>query len=461
MSVRSSSFRPAEIVGLLLLLALLPTYVSSTADSLPLDFSAFWCAGKAVMLHQDPYLDRSVHQCQVSHGLISSLTIPLPYPPYAVAAFALPALIPYDASAVIWRLFLVAVAVLTAMALRRLANVSWLFAGALAVLQLIAVLPLGQVATVPICAFTWALVFIRDGRTLPASAMLAVTALLPNFAVAAWAAAFLTLRQQRIPLVAIGALLVATSFLAVGAGGVASYLAISSSFSGSIGKWFAQVGTLPLLASMGTPHLAASLIAFALLSVAIALGIIVGLRLRARYGGEHWPVASATAFSVIGAPYLHGWDIGFCLPFALMLWAASRNWKTAAALLLIATPWVHLVEHGGAAGAFAIPFLLVAADAAIGSRLLFAAAAAACITLVSSTLLRLADYAGAPAAAADTRFVAPPVPPNALADVRFDAFLNRPGPKRSGWYERVPTYVELIVLAIVAYRGANERDPQS
>jgi hypothetical protein len=460
-SVHLRSFRPAPIIASVLLAVLLPWYLYDVAKSFPIDFSSFWCAGRAVLRGQNPYLDSSLHGCQVAHGLVPSLTIPVPYPPYALLFFAALALVPFAICTVLWQVALIGNAWLTAYALRRLTGASWLLTFSLSALTLVAVLQNGQVATIPVCAFAWSLVFIREKRQLAATLALAVVAILPNFALAAWLATWLVVPRQRISLLVMGTVLAGVSFMAVHPAGVASYLAISSSFARSIGGWFAQVGWLPLLAATGVPPGLVPGIAYAILVASLAAGFFLGLRLGASAGEDYWVIATVTAAGVVGAPYLHGWDLGFCVPLALLLFMRwPENVLVRATLLLIATPWVQLVEHGGAQNAIAIPFILLVADAVTAAQLVPAALSALCIVLFSLALLTFAYDSGKDAAVADARFRSPALAPGALADARFDAFIARPGPRRTGWYERFPTYVELVFLTIATWKQSSRKIAQ-
>ena len=96
------------VIAACALAALLPAYVRSVAQSGATDFSAFWCAGRAVLQGADPYLDSSLHACETGAGLVPALTIPVPYPPYAMLLFAATAVFPQRLSFALWSVLLAA-----------------------------------------------------------------------------------------------------------------------------------------------------------------------------------------------------------------------------------------------------------------------------------------------------------------------------------------------------------------
>ena len=410
---------------------------------------AFWCGGSAVLAGQNPYFDRSIHDCQTTHGLISALTIPVPYPPYALAVFAALATLPEPIAFALFCAALVAAAALTCVGLMRLTGLAWHVPAAACALLLLPSLETGQVALFAICAFTWALVFVRERRPVPTTAALAAMALLPNFALASWLSAIACVGRLRAPLAVAAASLAALGWFVLGLPGWLSYIALLRSFSQAESSWFAQVGLAPLVAATHAPPALAAAISWALFAGFVILGLWCGLRLRAAYGGDEWVIATATAFAVAGAPFLHGWDVGFALPLATMLWARSPGRITGCALLLIATPWQQLVEHAGIASAIALPLLIVLADETLLARPIVSAAVASAISLLALTLFSFANAAGESVARSDARFTPPPIQAGALADVRYAAFARQS--RRSGWQERVPTLASLFWLVLVAF----------
>ncbi len=191
----------------------------------------------------------------------------------------------------------------------------------------------------------------------------------------------------------------------------------------------------------------------------IAFGIVCGVRLRERYGGDHWVVASATAFGVAGAPFAHGHDLGFILPLAMMAFAVAPSLWTALVVILVMTPWQILADDGGIEAAIAYPFLLVAIVVLMRGRLLVTAAVLAAIFLVGSALLRLSNGNETPSAVASRLAALPTPPPDALATIRWTRLNDSLGFGPYAWYERAPVYAGFVLLALTTIRLARETGP--
>lgn len=67
-----------------------------------LDFPAFYCAGEALDRHANPYLEMPLAACEqrVSTNAVfrQHVVVPAPLPPYALAAYGIVALLPYETS---------------------------------------------------------------------------------------------------------------------------------------------------------------------------------------------------------------------------------------------------------------------------------------------------------------------------------------------------------------------------
>src|SRR6266700_3322813 len=113
--------------GLAFFLIFLSTHPESRPQSLLRDFSAFYCAGQTIGRHADPYRNEPLGKCERSadrpnflERAPAYLAVPAPLPGYALAPFALLALLPYGAAACAWTLILLASFALTIRWLRAL-----------------------------------------------------------------------------------------------------------------------------------------------------------------------------------------------------------------------------------------------------------------------------------------------------------------------------------------------------
>ena len=451
------SLRGSVFIAVALFAVLVPFYVLDVARTFHIDFVAFWCAGQATLAHQNPYLEGSIHACETSHGLIESLTVPVPYPPYAMALFALLALVPEPFAYALWCAMTLAAAWLVAWALCRLTGLPLVLTGATALLLVIAdSLPLGQAAPIAACGFTLAVYFVREDRPVAAAIALAFAAIAPVFAAAAWIAAFVRVPRARVPLAAAAFVLAGIALLTTGPQTASQYFgAVLPAHGRSELNAFWQLGSVAVLHAAGVAEPAIAPIAYALLGIAIAAGIATGIALSRRYGGDHWVLACATAFAVAGAPFAHGADVAFALPVALMLFAQRPATLAAVALVFVATPWQHLVQDGGIQAAFVIAPLLVVSDAVVGSQMVLAVAIACTISAGTLAAYKLADAGKTQLVAAASLTRVPP--PESIAEARWQAFADASVNPSAAWLSRVPTCVASLVLVAAAVQSARRK----
>ena len=454
MAVRSSLSRPLLVIAGVLLLAVLPLFAGDLVRTFHIDFVAFRCAGAAVTHGRNPYLESSLHPCESAAGLLPGLTMPVPYPPYALPFFAALALASEPVAWAIWTVALIAATLAAARALAIVTGLPAIVTGsALCALVLVPSLLLGQVAAFALCAFALALLCLQRGAFGTAAAALAVSAILPNFALPLWIASFVCIPRMRWPLAAAAGVLVLLSVLVTNAGDAWTYVtAVLPAHGRSELYAFWQLGIPATLAIAGVPSQTSVVLGYVAYAAAILLGIAAGLRLRARFGGDVWILAAVAAFTVAGSPFVHDFDVGFALPLSLMLLAASPSKLTAAAAICIATPWAFLTQDTGASVAVVLPFLLVVAGAALDSSTIEAVVTVCAIAAVSVVGYR----AGAPAdlqlAAAHHLALHPALPPDALAEERWRAFADATKSVRVASITRLPTYLALALLLLASYR---------
>jgi len=451
---------PIAVIAAVLLCAILPFYVRDLAGGFRIDFVAYWCAGSAILRHQNPYLDASVHSCNVDLGLMPKLTLPIAHPPYVMPVFAALAVLPEKISFAVWCAVLLVCFAATVVALRRLTRLDWMLVTAATYLLLMPSFEFGQLVPIALCGFCWALVFVRDERPWAAAAALAVAAMLPNFAEAAWIATFICAPKSRLPLVAAGIALVLIGIAAIHWPTIVEYVnAVLPAYGRSELSAFWQLGSAATLHAAGLSDTAALRVAYVVLAAFVAAGIYAGLRLRDRFGGAHWVVAAAVAFGIVGSPYVHESDIVFALPLALLLLASLPDSKIVrAAAFIVVVPWQHLTNDVGVQAAMAVPFLLVLA-AAFFSRPLVAAAAVAAISLSSLALYRVLGSADAQMAAAQSLPVRV-LDPNALAEVRWTEFTENSHSVKGALAYRLFAYVALgSLIAVTFLEAGGEKRP--
>jgi hypothetical protein len=455
-------FRPSRailIVALASIVAFLPAYIRSLATTVHVDFNAFWCAGAAVRLHQNPYLDLSLHGCELGLGLFPPvITVPAPYPPYVMPLFAALSLLPAPASYWVWCALLIAAGVLTTVALTRLTSLPWsVTAAATAALVLVPSLYPGQLLPLCVCAFAWALLFMREGRVVAACAALAITAILPSFGIVAWIAAFASAPRARMPLVLTGGALLTIGLLAIGPHAALQYVtAVLPAHARSEVRTYWQLGSATVLHTLGVPEATAVPLADGLFALSVVLGIFVGMGLRARYGGDDWVPATATAFAVIGSPFVHGPDLGFALPLALLLLPIKPvTAATAIAVMLVIVPWQHIVYYPGVQAGIVIPFVLILADAVTGGRPVMTLAI---IAVIGALATFKSPDVGISRLLEIERLPVRTLPADALAEERWAAAATANAWVPTDYYARIPPYAGLLMLLGIAVRRTTSRE---
>ncbi|HET7813724.1 MAG TPA: hypothetical protein VFL13_05075, partial [Candidatus Baltobacteraceae bacterium] len=184
------------------------------------DFHAFYCGGKAMLAHADPYAGLTLGACEAQrfgYGLYAAthgLVAPVPFPGYAFVLFSAFALLPYLASALLWFLLTLACTAYCAFALSRLtAQPLWLTIVLVGSAYAIAVIGLGEVAPIALAALCGAALAMRSQQYWPACALLCVAAILPHVLLPVFAAVLLFVPRARLPLIACGAVLVVIDLL--------------------------------------------------------------------------------------------------------------------------------------------------------------------------------------------------------------------------------------------------------
>jgi hypothetical protein len=450
--------RGAIVIAAVVAAVLLPAYVSNVATAYQPDFNAFRCAGSAVLHGQNPYLDASLHDCEVAHGLEAVATIPVPYPPYVLWLFVVEALLPASLSYAVWCIVSIVFTVLAAVALKRLTDLSWsVVISATAVSLFIPNFFNTQPVTIAVCGLAWSLVLLEERRD-SAAIGLAALAVFPNFALGAWAAALACVKRLWLPLAGCIALFAAASIAAVGIVGIGPYVRELQAHGASEATLYFQLGSEAILYGLGVRPPYTAVVSVAAYFALVGIGIAVGMRLKQRFGNVSWPVASACAFETLGSPYMHGWDAAFALPFALMLLATARTRRSAVLAIAFVVPWEHLAEHGGIQGAITIPPLLVLFDAVAGGSTLVAAGAVTGVLLVTLFIANTSNSATEQRAAFE-RLPHPTPARDAVSDVRWTEYAHARTATVEDWLRKIPYYAALVLFLSSAFRRAYAAEP--
>ncbi len=340
-----------------LALAIVAVSIAAYAPFAPLrlaDFRAFYCAGRAVLSRADPYREHPLHECEraaLAPGIppgVAGVTVPAPLPGYAIALFAVPALLPFGPAAVLWICLSAAAAIGT---VRLLAITLEIAPAATAIVvglpAAIVAIPLGQVTPFVGLGLAAAAYGVRRGAYVLAAGGALLTALDPPVALAVCATLAIGVPALRSSLAAGTALLVAISLAALGpavnleyVGAVLHAHAVANvmdrtQFSATHFAWLA-----------GLDRGAAVALGSTWSALALPIGIGVALRLRRRYG-EAALVLVPPAFAVFGGLYVHYAQVALALPACLLAaHHAARQPRAKSALcagvFVLAIPWLAL-----------------------------------------------------------------------------------------------------------------------
>ena len=422
------------------------------------DFRAFYCAGQAELSGADPYRIHPLHECEQRYpapGLSPmhyGVTVPAPFPGFVLALFALLATLPFGFALAIWQgascLALGAAIVLVA----RTTNTS-LTANAIVIgfPAVVVALQLGQVTPFIVLAVAGSAALLQADRPR-AAALVALTALLdPHAGLALVLGVFVAVRPAR----------------AVLAAGAIALFALGVAVSGPSREWeyvrtvlpahalanltdAAQFSTTNLAFEAGaSPPLALTLGSLWYVG-ALAAGVIIALRLRARFGVAAVAYIPA-AFAVFGGAHTHFQQLALATPaFMLLCSAASgskRDFRTAVTFVA-AMPWLFV---GPFPWLFVVPPLLavVFAREMQGGRQVFRLAAASFVTLGIILIAILRSHTVRTLLHQD-------IAGNPLAEVSWQAFTVARNVPTETWYvvAKAPTVIAFIILFALLVRTA-------
>ena len=160
------------------------------------DFGAFWCGGRALLLHANPYLNEPLHACEAANSptffhLFSNVTVPAPLPPYALALFSLWTLVPFGIARAAWLILLAACVAAEANVIAKLSGRGYVFSlAACGFATAIPALTAGALAPIPIFMLTAAALMMRRQRWAIGAALLGGAMIEPNMVLPACVACF-------------------------------------------------------------------------------------------------------------------------------------------------------------------------------------------------------------------------------------------------------------------------------
>ena len=422
---------------------------------LMIDFRAYYCASLAQRQGRDPYFTASVHECESDtpapyYRAPKNVTVPAPYPPYALVFFAPLTFLPFAAAAILWWIALALSLLLAAYVLARIARQPMLVAWGALVLSLgLSSFWSGNVMPFAFAAIIVGALAVRHGRFAIAVPALAIAMVEPQVALPAALGLFVACSRARVALVVAAAVLGIISVASSGVAQSLSYLtAVAPAHALSEVSRDNQYSLSTVLAALRVPDVSAALagsISYVLVS---AIGVLLALRLARRFGDPSLSVLVPAAFSVLGGTFVHTEEIAVAIPACLLLFGktrALRPWLFIALILLV-VPWM-LATSAAMFLAPLFPVAYIAYSLSRGDRIATLGTALASTAMIAGLFALYALPAGHPAA--HVHFY-PPIDPR-LAESSWRQFVlpnvtNRP----VMWLLRLPTWAGLTILATCA-----------
>jgi hypothetical protein len=296
---------------------------------------------------------------------------------------------------------------------------------------------------------TLAALFLQRGRMIAASAFIAVAMIEPNVALPAAIGLFVAAKSARVPLLVAA---VAGGTLSIIAGGLAlnfEYaLTVLPAHALSEVSRDNQYSLSTVVAALGVPDRASVLVGTLSYAIMLALGVIVGYRLSYRLNCPAFAIVMPASFALIGGSFVHTEAIAAAVPASMLLASrapTARNWAVGAALLL-SVPWM-LATSASLFLAPLYPIAFIARTFWKSTRTLWLLSAVAAFAIIA-TLFILAEPSNAHVTIAE--HIRPTIDPALAESAWRDFVLNDSTNRLATWLLRLPTWIGLVVMAIVA-----------
>ncbi len=425
------------------------------------DFNAFYCAGAAIDRGADPYLAEPLGACEREPKPAPllpgtpNLSMPAPLPPYALAPFALLALLPYGVAGVLWSLFLAGCTAVTIVAVRRLTGLPLPAVTAAFVLgEGYAALCLGQIAPVAIAAIALAALLLASDQDELAALAGGASMLEPHVGLPLCIAMFVWRPRTRVLLLgaAIGcaALSVAVTGLSTTLEYVRAVVPAHALSEVASEKQFSLTYALHRLGVSDASALRAGDLWYLAM---LALGVGAAGAAARRGGSLAYVAALPPLFVLVGGPFVHIAQMPAALPAALLLYARSAGAARRAlgvATLALAVPWIQFANLGTSFVALSALVCAILAFTLVDRRPVAAgAAAAAAILFLSAATAAVRAQIGdaGPALAAN-------YDPRALAETSWRIYIAAIGSANAPAFDlaKIPTIAGLLAVAFYALR---------
>ncbi len=319
----------------------------------PSNARTFYCGGRTVAEHRDPYLVEPLRSCEhaiVPHpGFDLNEVEPAPLPPFILAGLSVWARLPYGTAHVVWCAVLVGSVVVAALALARLTGFPTLYV-LLALSFVDGLMNVGFGDVTPICvALLCVAAVAAERKAYRTSAIAAAAAMIePHVALPACIALFIFAPATRIWLLSCAALLILASISALGSGESFEYfkavLPAQALAEVSAPDQYSLTWLLHRIGASDSTALRFGTLSYLFMGVA---GVALARRLALIYEYESFIVLFAPAAVLLGGTFIHDIQMGAAMPAALLLASRARQLRGAiwATAILLAFPLFLGREH--------------------------------------------------------------------------------------------------------------------
>ena len=337
------------------------------------DYNAFYCGGKMTG-HADPYRVEPLATCE-SHLFVPATILPVPLPPYDLAALHLQTIPSERRARFLWLGLLLGLLVASAALLQPVVALPWPVIAAVFLLgngrdEML----LGQIVPFVLVALAGTALCLERGKPRFAALFALVTLAEPHMGVPAVAALFLFVPRSRILIACGAAALAAVSIISVGPATCIEYVTrVLPLHALAEAPMAYQYSLTYVLTMLHVPQSAALTLGTLSYFGMLAVGIVLAWMLARRTSHPAFIALLPSAFVLFGGTFVKQQQFVVAVPLCLLLLrevpARLRAWALAV-LFLVALGWEpqsfgHQYDVGVAIVALAIVFWTLPYIAAI------------------------------------------------------------------------------------------------
>ena len=427
------------------------------------DFSAFYCAGQALLHGSNPYFQQPLLSCQEHVGIslftYYHIAVPAPMPPYVMPFFALLAMMPYALASTLWLIGIFACVVTIIILLQKMTKLSWIFLSIIVSVSILAnTIAVGGFPSYPLLLFVVSCWFFTQKKFFLAGILLGCTMIEPNLGLPGCLVAFCFIKELRIPLAIVGAVFAGLWVSLSSIIPITQYFTqvLPSHALSEIGG-FIQYGSASIFYDLGVGAQTALHLASIQYLLFIIFGGVVGYLLKKKYHEDIWLIVVPVAFATCGGTFMHGTELPFTLPAILLLLAKTKNFVYLGVLALVFTPFLPGVNQVFYLPQIFIVLLVIGREVStIRSSILVVGTITICLLAV---FLHLSHMMIVPQG--HTLELLRHINPGSahdLAEMTWHQYIAAQGNSYVIWIAKLPVYAGLLLLIFASFRDARHKN---